>query len=67
MKKIIFFLCCCLCICAFVYMCYKSWLGIESRQLTIDLLTQILATLGWGYITYGVVTREFAWAEKLCK
>ncbi|MBQ5730382.1 MAG: hypothetical protein IIV57_02055 [Bacteroidaceae bacterium] len=48
-------------------MCYKSWLGIESKKCTLDLLVQILSTLGWGYITYGVVTREFAWAEKLCK
>lgn len=67
MKKLLFFLCCCICICAFVYMCYKSWLGIESKKCTLDLLVQILSTLGWGYITYGVVTREFAWAEKLCK
>ncbi|MBQ2778540.1 MAG: hypothetical protein IJF46_02045 [Bacteroidaceae bacterium] len=67
MKKILFFLCCCLCICAFVYMCYKAWLGIDAGRYTIDLFVQLLSTVGWGYITYGVVTREFAWAEKLCK
>ena len=69
MKKFLFFLCCCFSICAFVYMCYESWLAIESMQKTFQFrhVAQILGTIGWGYITYGVVTRKFEWAEKLCK
>ncbi|MBE6294774.1 MAG: hypothetical protein IJA04_07015 [Bacteroidaceae bacterium] len=67
MKKILFFLCCCLSICALVYMCYKVWLGISSEQYTFDLLIQILATIGWFTITYSIVTRSYSWAEKLCK
>lgn len=67
MKKILFFLCCCLSITAFVYMCYQSWLLIETKLYTFRLFTQLLGTIGWGYITYGIVTRQYAWAEKLCK
>lgn len=72
MKKVLYFLCCCLCACAFVYMCYNTWLGFDSAkhysfQTILRIITQALGTIGWGFITYGVITRQYAWTEKLCK
>ena len=69
MKKMLYFLCCCFSICAFVYMCYDSYIGLMSisKSVTFHHIAQILGTVGWGFITYGIVTRKFVWTEKLCK
>ncbi|MBQ8241936.1 MAG: hypothetical protein IJZ40_00430 [Bacteroidaceae bacterium] len=67
MKKVIYFLCCIFCICTFVYMVYETWLGIEAENFTFRWLMWCLGAIGWGTITFNVVTKEYKWAAYLCK
>lgn len=67
MKKLIFFVCCVLCVCAFAYMAYCTWQHIEARRYTTATLCSALGTLGWGVITFNVVTIQYKWARYLCK
>lgn len=66
MKKLIYFLCCTFCICTTVYMCYEAWLGIKAGHYTFRWLMWCLAAIGWGIITFKVVTRQYKWASYLC-
>lgn len=67
MRRILFFLCCIISICATVYMCYESWMLINSRIFTWHAITYMLGTLGWLVITFHIVTRQYSWANYLCK
>ena len=67
MKKVIYFLCCIFCICTFVYMVYETWLGIEAENYTFRWLMWCLGAIGWGVITFYVVTKDYKWAAYLCK
>lgn len=67
MKKLIFFICCTLCVCAFAYMAYRTWLYFEARKYDVDMLCCALGTLGWGVITFNTVTTQYKWAKYLCK
>lgn len=67
MKRFIFFICCVLCVCAFAYMAYNTWQCIEAHRYTTAALGSALGTLGWGVITFNVVTVQYKWARYLCK
>ena len=67
MKKVIYFLCCIFCICTFAYMCYEIWRYIEAGLYTHNMLMWTLGAIGWGVITFNVVTKEYKWAAYLCK
>ena len=67
MRKILFFLCCIASICATVYMCYESWLLIQRRDFTLHAILFMIGTLGWLVITFNIVTRQYRWANYLCK
>ena len=67
MKKVIYFLCCVFCICTFAYMCYETWRYIEAGLYTSNMLMWTLGAIGWGPITFNVVTKEYKWTAYLCK
>ena len=67
MRKLIYFLCCMASICVAVYMCYESWLLIQRRDFTLHAILFMLGTLGWLVITFNIVTRQYRWANYLCK
>lgn len=67
MMKFIYFLCCICAICVTVYMCYESWLLIKAHNFCWHSIAWMLGTVGWGHITFNIVTREYRWANYLCK
>ncbi len=67
MKKVIYFLCCLFCSCTFVYMVYEAWIYFESNGFDFRWIIKTLSAIGWGVITYGVITKEYQWAAYLCK
>jgi len=67
MKKVIYFLCCVFCICTFAYMVYETWRYIEAGLYTNNMLMWTLGAIGWGTITFNVVTKEYKWTAYLCK
>lgn len=67
MLKILYFLCCIVSICATVYMCYESWQLIQGHHYNWHAITCMLGTLGWLVITFNIVTRQYRWANYLCK
>ena len=67
MKKIIYFLCCILSVCACVYMFYVCWLKIDANIYNMDTLVYVLAAIGWGHITYRIIMKEYKWTSYLCK
>ena len=67
MKKVIYFLCCVFCIRTFAYMCYETWRYFEAGLYTNNMLMWTLGAIGWGTITFNVVTKEYKWTAYLCK
>lgn len=70
MKRIIYYICSILSLCIFLYMlyiCYRIFAGLHSGYNVYDSIAWCLATLGWGHITYNVITRKYAWLKNLCK
>ncbi|MGN0054697.1 MAG: hypothetical protein ACI378_11655 [Bacteroides sp.] len=67
MRKLIYFLCCMASICVAVYMCYESWLLIEARHFSLRDIMFMLGSIGWLVITFNIVTRQYRWANYLCK
>lgn len=67
MKKLLYMLCCLICIGATIYAVY---------YITLDLITppidfrEVLRAFGVGYfikITYMIVMKKYKWVQKICK
>ena len=67
MKKFIYFLCCVISVCCFVYMTYLLVLEINAEHYNIRTLMSAMGTLGWGIVTFKITTRDYKWAAYLCK
>ena len=48
-------------------MCYESWLLIEGRYFSLRDIMFMLGSIGWLVITFNIVTRQYRWANYLCK
>lgn len=67
MRKFIYFLCCMASVCIAAYMGYESWLLIEARHFSLHDIMFMLGSIGWLVITFNIVTRQYRWANYLCK
>lgn len=67
MRKLIYFLCCMASVCIAAYMCYESWLLIQGRHFSLRDIMFMLGSIGWLVITFNIVTRQYRWANYLCK
>lgn len=67
MKKIIYTVCCILSIIITIDMGYNVWEQVANKPFTFKMFVQILAVVGWGCITYGVIARRYNWVQKLFK
>lgn len=67
MKKIIYILCSLLSIYITIDMGYSTWEQVTSEPFTFRMFMRILAVIGWGCITYDIITRRYKWVQKLFK
>lgn len=47
--------------------CYAVVRLIREEPAGLGLILPVLAAIGWGMITYGIVTKRYKWIQKFCK
>ena len=71
MRKIVFIIVCLFAVLNVAFMCYEGCMrayGLYTGICDISIYRVIvwwLATLGWGYIAYSVITRKYEWTKKI--
>lgn len=67
MKKIIYFLVCLFSASIFAYMAYESWNLLQESFTNLHNIMWTLGAIGWGVITFNIITNAYSWTKALCK